>query len=164
MPSDTPNNKCISGDFAVRRRRLPHWQVGGSIYFVTFRSARGPLPHIALCQVLRNIQYDNNRRYRLFCAVAMPDHVHILLQPLEFAHNQWYRLEQITKAIKGVSSHRINELIGTKGTVWQEESFDRIVRDEKEFIEKWNYIRNNPVKRGLVEEPEEYEFLLELYS
>ena len=38
----------ISSDFVERRRHLPHWQQGGSTYFVTFRSARGPLPEKAL--------------------------------------------------------------------------------------------------------------------
>lgn len=38
----------------------------------------------------------------------------------------------------------------------QDESFDRIVRDENEFLEKWNYIRNNPVKRELVNSPDEW--------
>jgi hypothetical protein len=32
-------------------------------------------------------------------------------------------------------------------SIWQEEYFDRIVRDEKEFLDKVQYILNNPLKR-----------------
>lgn len=34
----------IDQDLHIRRRHLPHWQVGGNVYFITFRSARGVLP------------------------------------------------------------------------------------------------------------------------
>jgi putative transposase len=42
-----------------------------------------------------------------------------------------------------------------------DESYDRIVRDEAEFLEKWNYIRNNPIKAGLADLPENYAWLYE---
>ena len=40
--------------------------------------------------------------------------------------------------------------------MWQHESFDRIVRDDAEYEEKWNYIANNAVKKQLAEQPEGY--------
>ncbi len=43
-----------------------------------------------------------------------------------------------------------------KGSLWQDERFDRIVRDEAEFIEKWEYIAKNPIKAGLAETVDEY--------
>ncbi len=42
-----------------------------------------------------------------------------------------------------------------------QESFDRIVRDEAEFVEKWRYVRNNPVTRGLCAQAEDWEALYE---
>jgi hypothetical protein len=48
-----------------------------------------------------------------------------------------------------------------QGSLWQDERFDRIVRDEAEFLEKWQYIRNNPLKNGLAASPEEYTWLFE---
>ena len=50
----------------------------------------------------------------------------------------------------------MNGLLKRKGAVWQEEYFDRIVRDEAELFEKWNYIRNNPVKNSLADSPKEW--------
>ena len=46
-----------------------------------------------------------------------------------------------------------------KGSIWQDERFDRIVRDEAEFLEKWQYIMNNPLKKELVQSPEDYPWL-----
>ena len=48
-----------------------------------------------------------------------------------------------------------------KGIFWQREYFDRIIRSESDLFEKWNYIRTNPVRKGLVEVVEEYPFLYE---
>ena len=58
--------------------------------------------------------------------------------------------------IKGASAYKINQLRKTKGSVWQKESFDRIVRDGNEFDEKLNYMYNNPIKKELTENPENY--------
>ena len=44
------------------------------------------------------------------------------------------------------------------GTVWQSERYDRINRNEQEFQDTWEYIRQNPVKAGLSATPEEYPF------
>jgi hypothetical protein len=47
------------------------------------------------------------------------------------------------------------------GTVWQDERYDRIMRNHEEFINNWEYIRQNPVKAGLVNIAEEYPFFWE---
>ncbi|WP_228043679.1 hypothetical protein [Dolichospermum sp. LEGE 00246] len=47
------------------------------------------------------------------------------------------------------------------GIVWQDERYDRIMRNHQEFVNTWNYIRENPVKANLVENPEDYPFLWE---
>ena len=43
--------------------------------------------------------------------------------------------------------------------VWLDENYDRIIRDNKEFQEKMNYIINNPVKANLVESANDYKWL-----
>jgi REP element-mobilizing transposase RayT len=65
-------------------------------------------------------------------------------------------LSRIMKGIKGASARQINERRRTSGTVWQNESFDRIMRNQSELDEKVQYIVNNPVKRELVNDPWEY--------
>ncbi len=64
-------------------------------------------------------------------------------------------------SIKRHSARVINQLRGKQGPLWQDERYDRIVRDENEFLEKWNYIRNNPVRLGLSDRPEDYPWLYE---
>ena len=143
-----------------RRRHLPHWELAGSVYFITFRSARGPLPPEALKQVMTNILHDHARRYTLHFAVVMPDHVHLLLEPLRKSDGSTHTLSEINKGIKGASACSINKLIGATGPVWQEESFDRIMRDEDEYREKWEYMWKNPMAAGLVADPDDYEYFV----
>jgi len=97
----------------------------------------------------------------------MPDHVHLLLRPLSTAATDEsvvdppvHDLGRIAHTVKSVSSHEINRRLGRKGTVWQSERFDRIVRDENEYREKVQYMLNNPVKQGLVTDPYEYPWLV----
>ena len=89
----------------------------------------------------------------------MPDHVHMVFMPLINPEKQEMRsLAEIMDALKGASAHMINRELGRKGKVWQEESFDRVLRSE-DFDEKITYILNNPVRKGLVSSPEEYPWL-----
>ncbi len=149
---------AIDEEFTEHRRHLPHWQQGGYSYFVTFRSRMGILPHEALALVKRHILHDHGRRYELFFGVIMPDHVHLLLRPLEKSEGTWYGLPDILRGIKGASARSINALLGRQGTVWQQEYFDRLIRDEKDLQEKWLYMWNNPIKARLVHDGEEYPF------
>jgi hypothetical protein len=48
------------------------------------------------------------------------------------------------------------------GTVWQDERYDRIIRNDQEFQNTWEYIRQNPVKSGLSATPEEYPLFWQL--
>ena len=152
--------KPVTANLQKRRRQLPHWQQGGSTYFITFRSVRGRLPDAALRQVIKHIEFDHNQKYELFFAVVMPDHAHLLLKPLSKKENCWWTLAEIMRGIKGTSARFINKILGTTGAVWQEESFDRIVRDQNEYDEKLQYMWNNPVKAGLVEVSEEYQYFV----
>jgi REP element-mobilizing transposase RayT len=59
----------------------------------------------------------------------MPDHVHVILTPsIDENRRVVVSLVEIMKAMKGASSHAINRHLGSHATIWQEESFDRIVR------------------------------------
>ena len=90
----------------------------------------------------------------------MPDHTHLLLQPLLKSPGLWHSLSEIMKTVKGVSARRINQMLGTNGCVWEEESFDRIIRDQHEHEEKMQYMWMNPAEAGLVGDPEEWDFFI----
>jgi len=157
---DRPDRDGIGEKLSRRYGRLPHWQLGGSVYFITFRSKRGDLPDHALDQVREHILYDHGRRYDLVFGVLMPDHVHLVIRPREKSPSRWYDLAEILKSLKGTSARSINKLLGMSGPVWQKESFDRIVRDEREFEVTLEYMYWNPFKSRLVSDPEDYRFFV----
>ena len=135
----------------ITKRRLPHWTLEGSVYFVTFRSARGNLSERERQMVLDHIRNYQTGLYDLGAAVVMPDHVHLLLMP-----RPGVTLSRIMKGIKGASAHKLNQSRDRTGQVWQDESWDRIIRDEAELQEKLQYMLHNPVKAGLVKTPDDY--------
>ena len=83
----------------------------------------------------------------------------MLISPMRKKGNEYYPLREITKPLKGLSARKMNLLLGRTGPLWVDESFDRIIRDEEDWREKYGYIMNNPVKEGLVEKPEDYPWL-----
>lgn len=146
------------------RRRLPHWEIGGSTYFITFGTREAELSAGARDIVLDACRHFDGIRYQLWAATIMPDHVHLLLTPMQKSHNEWFSLSSILHSIKSFTAKEINRRLNRRGPLWMEESFDRIIRGEQEFIENWQYIRNNPVKRGLCLTPEEWPWLYESSS
>jgi REP element-mobilizing transposase RayT len=143
------------------RRNLPHLEKGGSLYFVTFRTRETELPQEARNLVLEACRYFDGQRYRLWAATVMPDHVHLLITPQKKGDHEWYSLSAILHSLKSFTAKKINLLLNRKGPLWVEESFDRIMRSEPEFLEGWHYIRNNPVKRELCASPEEWPWFYE---
>jgi len=89
--------------------------------------------------------YFNNKKYILDDWVIMPNHVHILVKPINN-----YSLQEITHSWKSFTANEINKVLGRSGQLWLHESYDHIVRNEKAFFAIKNYIRNNPVKANLI--------------
>jgi putative transposase len=130
---------------------MPHWRLVGSVYFVTWRLAhyQAKLDQKERRLIISALQYLEGTRYELFACVAMDDHVHILMKPLKN-----YQVERIVHSWKSFTAHKFQQESGREAPIWQKEYFDRIVRDEKEFLDKAQYIINNPLKRW--PEMEEY--------
>lgn len=89
----------------------------------------------------------------------MIDHVHLLMQPLLKSENEYWSLSSIMSSIKGYSAKQIPKVMKHIRTIWQDERYDRIVRNEEEFQAYWQYIRQNPVEAGLSSTPEDYPYL-----
>ena len=141
-------------------RRLPHYQKADRAIFVTFRKLnREPFAANARDVILQHCLHDDGRRFILHAAIVMPDHVHMLLTPTRDQAGWPYSLPEILKLIKGVSARSVNKLLGSSGPIWQEESFDHVLRSDESFAEKLGYIRQNPVRAGLVKRAEEYPWL-----
>jgi hypothetical protein len=67
-------------------------------------------------------------------------------------------LSRTIARIKGSSSLRINRLLNRKGTLWERESFDHIVRTTLHLYRFNNYVEMNPVVANLVDNPEKWPF------
>ena len=97
--------------------------------------------------VVSALRHFDRDRYLLDAFVVMPNHVHVLVQ---LAKGQ--ALADILHSWKSFSAKAINELLGRKGQLWQDESYDRIVRDWNELVGYRDYILHNPEKAKLRED------------
>ena len=144
----------------IYHRMLPHWELDGASYFITFNTwEKLELNPEAREIVLNSCLFFNNQRYKIFVFVVMIDHVHLLMQPLLKSENEYWSLSSIMSSIKGYSAKQIAKVMKHIGTVWQDERYDRIVRNDDEFQAYWQYIRQNPVEAGLSSTPEDYPYL-----
>ena len=134
------------------RRNLPHIETEDSVYFITFRSESIIFTKEERLIIMEHLRGGDDKFYSLFSALVMPDHVHIVLQP-----NRGVELSRIMKGIKGASAKKINSARGANGIVWQEEYWDRTIRDDKEFEDTINYIYLNPLRKELVKNIEDWD-------
>lgn len=141
------------------RRKLPHRQWGDKVYFITFSSyKRAELSPASRDIVLETCLAGRGKLFDLHAIVVMPDHVHLMLTP-SADMNGTISIPEITQAIKSASAHRINKYLGRKGKVWQEESFDRAMREAENTRGRIEYMLGNPVRAGLVKNPYDYRWL-----
>ncbi len=149
--------------FQTTRRNLPHWQQPGSIYFITWRlSGEEMLSSEERTTILQSLLHWDQVKWTVHAAVVMPNHIHIIAQPLTLSDGGAVNLSEIIRSVKTYSARTINAQRGVQGTFWQDERYDRILRDEAELLQKWQYLRQNPVERGLASNPEEYPWLYEI--
>lgn len=158
------------------RRRLPHLQKADCDLFVTFCTAPRILPAEARDLVMGHCLREGGiatasafagggaratltPRIQLYAIVVMPDHLHLLLRPLRDSSGWSYLLVDILQCLKSATAHRINQCLHASGPVWEEESFDHVLRSDESLKKKIEYIRLNPVRRGLVARPEDYRWL-----
>ena len=144
----------------ITHRHLPHWTLPGSIYFVTFcKLTKEPFLDRERGIILAHCLHDHRKRLEMHAAVVMPELVHLLLTPWVDAAGWPLEISRILKMIKGTSARSVNELRNSGGPVWQDESFDHVLRSNENLHEKVEYIRQNPVRRRLVQRPEDYPWL-----
>ena len=87
---------------------------------------------------------DQGERHELSAWVIMPNHVHLLIRPL-----QGEQLERWLQEVKRSSSRMINTYLQRSGKLWSRESHDRIVRDGEHLWRCLRYLGRNPLRAGL---------------
>jgi putative transposase len=152
--------------------QLKHYDHDGRARFVTFNTHRRIpvlMDHSINDIVVEAIfQVSRERQFRLLAYVIMPEHVHLVVVPPLSA-----KLGPIVGEIKFSSAMRIHELLASRKSplldrlcatrngiskfcLWQRRCYDHNCRTESSVWEKVNYCHTNPVKRGLVEGPEDW--------
>jgi REP element-mobilizing transposase RayT len=111
-----------------------------------------------LAQLVQNaLLHFDGERYRLIAWCVMPNHVHVLLEPgcslgTAGVSPASCTLESILHSWKSFTAHEANKILGRDGDFWFREYYDRFIRNERHFANAREYIENNPVKAGLVNE------------
>ena len=131
--------------------RVPSWVETGAIFHIRIRSQK---PNLILSRnataMLESAEFSHreNRWFvRLF--LLMPDHLHALLQ---FPPNE--TMSQVVGDWKRYQKTQLR-------IVWQEGFFDHRIRNGDEYPKKAAYVRLNPVRAELCDQPEEWEWVLE---
>ena len=94
--------------------------------------------------------HDHGRRCGVLAWVVMPNHVHLLVEVWDTP------LGKLVQSWKKMGTDFRNARLGLRGQWWQEDYFDRLIRDEAHFQRAVRYIEENPVKAGLVKAPREW--------
>src|SRR5438067_5924460 len=105
--------------------------------------------------IASSLRHFDGDRYALDSFVVMPNHVHVLVRPRED-----HALSEILHSWKSSSAKEINKFRERSGIVWQDENYDRMVRDFGELERYRDYMKENPVGAKLGEG----EFILELWQ
>jgi REP element-mobilizing transposase RayT len=92
-------------------------------------------------------------RFRILCYCLMPDHLHMIVSPGESA----LTLSKFLNIFKGRTTAAFRERNDLK-KIWQRSAFDHVVRTEENLKAIIEYIRNNPVRKGIVENADDYPY------
>ena len=144
--------------------RIPNWLPWEqrTIYFITLcvEHRKAVLATDRAWQICRII-FEKLDRWTILSALSMPDHLHALIAPVSdrdasistFAKwfKRWFN-EVYWNCRPSVSDGRHSEWH------WQEGCFDRLLRSDESLSEKWEYVRQNPVRAGLVTDPDEWPY------
>jgi REP element-mobilizing transposase RayT len=115
------------------------------------------LCHLKRPEIARMVEeamlFFDRQRYHLLAWTVMPNHVHSVFLPLP-----GHTLSEIVQSWKSYTSKQANNILGRAGRFWQEDYFDRFIRDDDHFHATVAYVEENPVKAGLCAKPEDWPY------
>ncbi|MDY7011763.1 MAG: leucine--tRNA ligase, partial [Planctomycetota bacterium] len=149
-----PPGQPSTPDLMKSIRNLPHVIVPGATYFVTFRAKNTTFAEKERDIIFNAMLHWHAARCVVYAAVVLEDHAHMILRPLEE-----HTLSEILQSIKGFSSREINKYRKAGEHIWQDESFDHIIRDSTWLTRFIYYICDNPEERRLTDRFDQYRWL-----
>ena len=101
--------------------------------------------------LLDTLHFFNGKKIHNYAFCIMPNHVHWVFETFrEDENGNPVYLQDIMQSVKRFSANKINKIENRKGSLWQKESFETTLRNDKHLHNAINYTINNPVKAGLV--------------
>ncbi|HCO93315.1 MAG TPA: valine--tRNA ligase [Phycisphaerales bacterium] len=102
-----------------------------------------------LAEILQNaLKHFDGERYELVAWAVMPNHVHAIVRPLA-----GHELPKIVHSWKSFTSKQVNLQLNRKGTLWMDEYYDHLIRDEGDFRNQVDYVLANPEKANMQDWP-----------
>ena len=132
-------------------KRLHHVWSRQPVYFVTICvDERRPLLACETAHVILKQEWQQSlvrHQWAVGRYVVMPDHVHFFITP---ALESSWSLSMVVGKWKEWTAKRLLRALGGSAPLWQPEFFDHLLRSDETRQEKWAYVRENPVRAGLV--------------
>ncbi|MBW1997960.1 MAG: transposase [Deltaproteobacteria bacterium] len=143
---------------AQRNLRKGRFSEEGRAYLITKCTAPGVIlsdnPLIAKNLIQALFWMDSQGRMSLGAFVVMADHYHMVV-----ALKQGHSLRDVMGSIGSFTAREINRISQISGRkVWQKGYYDRGIRRNEDIEVIFDYVHNNPVRRGLVDRAEEWAF------
>lgn len=168
--------KRLREEYELEERRLKQQLSGAALYEAIYQEQKryfarvdsvldkalhGPrwLSQPECAQIVMELLHSfDSQEYHLHAFCVMSNHAHLLLDQQDIPEptprhdgKHYTALSRAMRLLKRRSGALCNQALGRSGAFWQHESYDHIVRNEREFERIVAYIANNPVKAGLVE-------------
>jgi REP-associated tyrosine transposase len=166
MNSTSPASPPPSTDNRVHKhlRRLERVWIDRPIYFITtctFRRRAILAGNEIAATLIDEWRSAHDRHgWAIGRYVIMPDHVHLSCR----AELDAKSLPIFMQKWKQWSSKRMARELKVAGRVWQEEFFDHVLRSCESYTQKWDYVKENPVRAGLVKKSDDWPFQGEIES
>ena len=97
------------------------------------------------------------RKWHVLARIVMPDHAHWLVSPVE---DRYLSVGDFSHGFKRL----LGKCLGTQSWEWQRGCFDRLLRSDENLRSKWIYVKDNPVRHGLVRKAEDWPYYLDFIN
>jgi putative transposase len=126
------------------------------VYFVTFctHHRRAILANSAVKDAFQEFAMRGGvkRNVAVGRYVIMPDHIHLFVcGPDDFVLGRW--VGSLKQTLAKAMRHKLPD-----NPIWQRGLFDHVLRNDESYGQKWNYVRDNPVRAGFVTKPEDWPY------
>ena len=138
-------------------------------YYLTLVTYRRQPLLVDNIELLRDAFKRSKRKYRysINAIVILPDHLHMIITPQiatdypkiiraikrSFVYGLDSRIKAEAKTVLNTQKYKR----GHAG-IWQERYYEHTIRDEKDMLEKFTYMKNNPIKHGYIENTQEWQY------